>query len=591
MAPVANRLTISRGRLDFLEGQRIVGKPEFEQAPQVLEFGGLVVDGGRVLLELLEVGFPDGVLQGGDRVRCPDMLLAPQAEGQLAAGVEGIAEVVRSAVRLPMPADRLLGHLFEADPFDDGVGAGEVLLDELPGQSDGVEDLSTAIGLEGRDAHLGHDLLHALLDGIDVPLLRLPALRLGRVIEQGDGIEGEVRVDGFGAVAAQQAEIVDLPGLAGLDHQADLRPESFANEVMVHGGGGQQRRYGDPGAVDATVGEDQDVVARLDAFGSPPAQPIERRLHAGGSFFDRVTEAEPLGAKGMVDVVLDPAQLFQRNVGQDGVLDLETLVGSARIEVEEVGPGPDQGNQRHDQFLPDGVDGRVGDLREVLLEIVVEHLGAVREHCRGDISAHRSDRILAGGGHRLDEELDVFPGVPKRLLGVEERLGIRRHGSHFVGQLTKPDLCLVEPLLVRMGGCQIRFELLVADDATLLEVDQQHLARLQAPLLDDALFGNVQDSDLGGHDDQILVGDQVAGRAQPVAIEGGADLAAVGEGHGRRSVPRFHEGRVILVESPPFGVHQRVVFPGFRDHEHHGVTERVPAGHQQLQGIVECGRV
>ncbi len=44
----------------------------------------------------------------------------------------------------------------QPDALDRRGGAGEVLVDEAAMQADGVEDLRAAIGLVGRDAHLGH---------------------------------------------------------------------------------------------------------------------------------------------------------------------------------------------------------------------------------------------------------------------------------------------------------------------------------------------------------------------------------------------------------------------------------------------------
>ena len=66
----------------------------------------------------------------------------------------------------------------------------------------------------------------------------------------------------------------------------------------------------------------------------------------------------------------------------------------------------------------------------------------------------------------------------------------------------------------------------------------------------------------------VVVGDDVARRAQAVAIERRADLAAVGEGDRRRPVPRLHQRRVVFVEGAALRVHQRVG-PGFGDQHHH----------------------
>ena len=63
---------------------------------------------------------------------------------------------------------------------------------------------------------------------------------------------------------------------------------------------------------------------------------------------------------------------------------------------------------------------------------------------------------------------------------------------------------------------------------------------------------------LGGHDDHVVLGDQIACRAQTVAVERGADLAPVGEGDRSRSVPGLHRGGVIFVEGTALLVHQRL---------------------------------
>ena len=72
-----------------------------------------------------------------------------------------------------MPLGGLARDLAQADTLDLRVRAGEILLHEGRLQSDGVEDLRTAVGLVGRDAHLGHHLQEALVDRLDVALLRL----------------------------------------------------------------------------------------------------------------------------------------------------------------------------------------------------------------------------------------------------------------------------------------------------------------------------------------------------------------------------------------------------------------------------------
>ncbi len=86
-------------------------------------------------------------------------------------------------------------------------------------------------------------------------------------------------------------------------------------------------------------------------------------------------------------------------------------------------------------------------------------------------------------------------------------------------------------------------------------------------------------------------GDEIARRAQPVAVQRGADLAAVGEGDRGGAVPRLHDRGVIFVEGAALLVHQRVAGPGFRNHHHHRVRQRVAALHQEFEAVVEAGGV
>ena len=68
------------------------------------------------------------------------------------------------------------------------------------------------------------------------------------------------------------------------------------------------------------------------------------------------------------------------------------------------------------------------------------------------------------------------------------------------------------------------------------------------PLCEHVLGRDVEHADLGRHDDEAVLGDDVARRAQAVAVEHRADHRAVGERDRRRAVPRLHQAGVVLVE-------------------------------------------
>ena len=87
------------------------------------------------------------------------------------------------------------------------------------------------------------------------------------------------------------------------------------------------------------------------------------------------------------------------------------------------------------------------------------------------------------------------------------------------------------------------------------------------------------------------LGDEIARRPQAVAVERGADLAAVGEGDRGGAVPRLHQRGVVFVEGAALLIHQRIAGPRFRNHHHHRVRQRVAALHQEFERVVEAGGV
>ena len=123
-----------------------------------------------------------------------------------------------------MAAHRLFRDLGQADALDARMGAGEIFVDEVLAQADGVENLRAAIGLIGRDAHLGHHLEQAFVDRLDVALDDFLLVELLRqIVLHGDQrLEGEIGVDRFRAVAGQTGEMMHLARLAGL--HAPARP-------------------------------------------------------------------------------------------------------------------------------------------------------------------------------------------------------------------------------------------------------------------------------------------------------------------------------------------------------------------------------
>jgi hypothetical protein len=188
--------------------------------------------------------------------------------------------------------------------------------------------------------------------------------------------------------------------------------------------------------------------------------------------------------------------------------------------------------------------------------------------------------------HRRENDLQVLLRVAEHLLPVEHR-NRRRHRRRRFGHFLETQPAARNPLAIRLRGGERALQLVVVDDASGFEIDEQHLARLQPPLLDDLRLRNVEHADFRRHDDVVVVGDDKARGTQSVAVERRADLASIGEGHRGRPVPRLHQRRMVFVECAPVFVHQRIAGPGFGNHQHHRVRQRVAAHREQFERVVE----
>ena len=93
-----------------------------------------------------------------------------------------------------------------------------------------------------------------------------------------DGGHGQPGDHSAGAITQQAAEMVNFPGLSGFDDQAALCPPADPNEVVMHGGGGQQGRNGCMPGRDAAVRKDQQPGTGLHGLGGPAAKAVQGRV-------------------------------------------------------------------------------------------------------------------------------------------------------------------------------------------------------------------------------------------------------------------------------------------------------------------------
>ncbi len=292
------------------------------------------------------------------------------------------------------------------------------------------------------------------------------------------------------------------------------------------------------------------------------------------------------GVSAVVVGVDDPGQLVVVD-DRERQGELAAVLGA---RLEEVGLRTDRRRDGGDDFLADRVERRVRDLREQLLEVVEQQPRPFRQHGDRCVGSHRADRLGAVERHRGDDDLELLVRVPEHLLAAQHAV-MAEHDVLALGQIDQLGHALLEPLGVRVLGGERALDLLVVDDATLGGVDQEHLAGLQPALGDDLGRIDVDHPDLGRHHDEVVVGDPVAAGPKTVAVEHGADHGAIGERHAGGAVPGLHHARVVPVERPLVVVHLGVVLPRLGDHHQDRVLDRTSGQVQQLEHLVEAGRV
>ena len=99
-------------------------------------------------------------------------------------------------------------------------------------------------------------------------------------------------------------------------------------------------------------------------------------------------------------------------------------------------------------------------------------------------------------------------------------MNARCDGALWIWKIFQDQLTAIQPFLIGVRGRQFCLQLVITDDPTFFQIDQQHLAGLQAPLLGDGAFFRRQYAHFRRHHHIAIVGDVVACRAKAVPIKG-----------------------------------------------------------------------
>ena len=212
-----------------------------------------------------------------------------------------------------------------------------------------------------------------------------------------------------------------LARLARFHDEPDRGAQTLADQMMMHRGAGEQRRDRDLVDAGAAVRQDDDVDALAHGGLGARAERIERVLHAGGAMLGRPGGVEEARLEVTVADFGDRADFLEVGIGEDRLAHFQPLGARDAFEIEQVRPRSDDRNEAHHQLFADRIDRRIGDLREVLLEIGEQKFRLVRQRGNRRIVAHRADGFFALRAHRRHQDAQVLLRVAEGLLAIEQR--------------------------------------------------------------------------------------------------------------------------------------------------------------------------
>ena len=391
----------------------VLGIVEFQQAPE----------GVGLPLVIHQVGIlPEAVIGAGlhrlpksdDGLGVIQMVLGGSAGAELmgAHAVQGgVHPQVQRIEGMVMPPLDPLGDLLQANARHRADGIGKVAVDDLFADAHRLKNLGGLVGLQGGNAHLGGDLHNARQNGLVVVRNGLVAVLVQHIPlhQLLNAVLGQVGIDGPGTVAQQGGEMVDIPGLRAFQDDGHGGPLLGPDQILLNGGHRQQRGNGHMVFVHPPVGEDDHV-------GPVPVGPVH--LHK------ELVDGALQGGIGVVQQAhrsypepraLHGLDLHQLHRGDDGILDLQHPA-VFRLFLKEVAVGADIHGGIRDNFLPQGIDGRVGHLGKELLEVVEKGLVLLGQHRQRDIRAHGGDLLGPQLSHGHNGIHNVLVGVAEGLV-------------------------------------------------------------------------------------------------------------------------------------------------------------------------------
>ncbi len=396
-----------------------------------------------------------------------------------------------------------------------------------------------------------------------------------------DAFVREVRIDRAGAKTKERRHLMHISGLTGFQNNGDLGSLLRPDEVLLHRGHRQKRRHRNVVLVHAAVREDDDVLSLCRRAVHCDVQLLQRALQR------RVLVIQERDGLRMEPGLIQRTDLHEIHSGQDRMIDLQhTAV--LRLFIQKIAVGSDVDRRVRDHLLTEGVNRRVRDLREQLLEIIEQELVLTGENRERNIVSHGCRGLHAVLCHRKNVVTDILVGIAENLVQLVPQLLIVGRDllvrNRKTGQMQKIS---VQPLTVRLTARIAALAFFIRDDLFLLCVHQKDASGLQAGFLHDVLRRDVQNTDLGRQDQTVVIRDVIAGRSKAVPVQSRTHDVAVREQNRSRAVPGLHHRRIIMVEILFVLLHKTVILPRLRHNHHHGERKGHSVHVEELQRVVQ----
>ena len=359
--------------LDLVYADRIA--LEIQKIPEEDRLRGIVHKGSELLVFLVAAQ-PGRNLQGGYGFRIPGVGYAILAIVELTLILEKIPVQVRSP-GLVVEAYRVARNGLQPHSAHGAARGSEIFLQHFVAQTYALENLRAAVGTNGGYAHLGHNLQQALLQGLYIigPGSGVVELYATLLDEFGYDCEAQIRIDCGRTVAQQQGDVHSLQYLSAFDDKRRLHPLSNGYEVMVHCADCQQRRDCGMRGVHVAVRQYYIIETVVHALFGLAAEFVEgaAQIRSGRLAFRDIEEHRQLyGIEALVTNVAEHIQLRIRQYRVRQTYHLAVVLVWGENACSHTAYVLEKG---HHIAFPDGVYGRVGDLGELLAEIVEEDLG------------------------------------------------------------------------------------------------------------------------------------------------------------------------------------------------------------------------